>query len=750
MGLSRRKLAIGLVALVILMGVYLGYTRLAGTERIDLTVHEQFPNPLPTDSAVRSNGNAASVGGLSVDAIRQTEFRHKNDEGVVDREFGFETLLHQEGDQWEITKPYMRLFMPQFRCHVTADQGQAQFEMGSGTPAPDDAMFSGNVVIHIIPNDPNDPHEAFIYLDDVAFIAERSLFRTAGPIKFVSHVAQLVGRGMELIYDEGRNRLDLFRIQQLGSLRFRSADLGRLSDVTNRSSAPAAPAQPGEPTGADEVIVLADAARAEEAPDYYECVLWENVRIETPEQIIVARRRLAIHNILWSGDSTDGPATAAPGAVSAVAAAGPEPNEPNKPEIVPYPGPKALDTSPSQFVALSTIPESSFDIIVTCDGGFVVGPKGIGTSAGEPGDPNETARALASTPPPADPDATGPGREADPNHQTLSAERIDVDVATSNVVLAGPVQIGFVLADANDTAGEPMPVTISARDVVRYLAATNQIRLEGDCRATMRQTLAAPEAPPAEHEYVLEAPALLLDLIEDPNAKGRLTPRHVATQGGAVSVHGVRRLGDETVGWVKLDGVQLDFDVADNDLVVAGPGAISLHNAQAIAGAADASEVELSLRRPCYALISDFQRLTYAGATQRIVAESDERIQLGYVPILADPNAGVDRPPRYGPPVNADAGHVEIQLTETPGPDGRRHTELAAFTASRGVTYEDQTRQFAGSTLAYDHATGLLHVTGDAAQPCYFNGVLVDEIEMDVTTGDVKMQVQGPGTLQLK
>ncbi|MBN1359534.1 MAG: hypothetical protein JW993_03030 [Sedimentisphaerales bacterium] len=729
MGLSRRQLVVGLVVLAVLLGVYLVYTRLDGSEGVELAVSDRFKGAVPAGNTFPSDSNTGRVGDLRIGTVRETVFRHQTD-GVVDREFGFVELLHQQGDRWEVTQPYMRLFLPEFRGHVTADRGEVRCEASlGGQLIPNDAKFSGNVIIHVVSTEAEDPLEFFVYLDDVAFIAERSAFSTSGPIKVVSRIAQLAGRGMELIYDQGRNRLNLFRIYQLESLRFRSADLESLAAESGGQTFPGAgPDRSAAPADTQDVVVVAGGPQAGSAPDYYECVFWKNVRIETPERIIAARRHLAIHNILWSKGNAMEPNAPVPGAVSTVATVRPEPNEPNEPEYVPYPGPNALNTKPSNFIALSTLPESSFDIVVTCDGGFIVGPKGIGTGAPEPNEPIMVASAAdAST-------LASP----DPNHQTLFAEQIDVNAATSDAVLAGPVRIGFTL-DANDvTAGAgAIPVMVIARNVVRYLAAANRIGLEGDCVVTMRQTVEMPDGPPAYDEYVLKAQILLLDLVEDANT-GQFKVRHVTAMGGAVSLQGIRQVGGEPVGWVKLEGTRLDFDAIANDFVVTGPGAISLHNAKTIEAGPDASAVEISLRRPCYALLSDFQRLTYSGSTRRIVAESSEPIQLGYVPILADG--------RYGPRINAAGGHIEVQLTETA--DGR--AELASITASRGVAYVDDTQRFAGSTLTYDHAAGLIRVTGDASQPCYLNGVLVDQIEMDVATGNTKAEFRAPGTLLIR
>ncbi len=41
-----------------------------------------------------------------------------------------------------------------------------------------------------------------------------------------------------------------------------------------------------------------------------------------------------------------------------------------------------------------------------------------------------------------------------------------------------------------------------------------------------------------------------------------------------------------------------------------------------------------------------------------------------------------------------------------------------------------------------------MKVTGDASNPCLFNGVLVDEIEYNVTTRKLEFDVVAPGAMQ--
>jgi hypothetical protein len=117
--------------------------------------------------------------------------------------------------------------------------------------------------------------ECFIHLDDVGFLAAKSLFSSAGAVRFLSRRAQLTGTGMELIYDESCSRLELFRIFQLDSLRLSSRELGSVADLTPRRSPSDAP------SAAD---ASARPAPAETGPDpalgdRYQCIFHNNVTI---------------------------------------------------------------------------------------------------------------------------------------------------------------------------------------------------------------------------------------------------------------------------------------------------------------------------------------------------------------------------------------------------------------------------------------------------------------------------------------
>jgi len=713
MGLHFRKFVVGLAALAVLLCAFALYTGFGRTPPILTSARELPPEPVGEVDAADSSEEVGTIMGVGVGRIERTQFFHTDENSRVDREFGFERLLHEKGNQWEIAHPYMKLFLPKLRCDVTADLGKVQVDAASSRPMPKDATFSGNVVIHVIPVEPNDPWECFIYLDHVGFLAEKSLFSTSGPVRFLSRSVRLTGSGMELIYDMARSRLDLFRIFNLDSLRLRSSEFGSVADIASGSpahdSALGGPSQPSDSGKSD----APSAARARDAGtgpnatmDGYQCVLRGNVTIETPDRTVVARDLLSINNVFWS-QSEDSDKEDSESAAS-------------KP--VPFADSNALDTRVSSHLALDSMPDQLFDVVVTCDRGFVIAPASSSKAFLDPGAAESPGKPPAVIP---------------PERQHATARRIDFDAATTDTTLAGPVEMMFHV-DPNGltgapAGGKPVPMTVTAQEAVRFLAQSNQIVLEGGCAVALHRS-----EPNLRHEYALTAPRFTLDLVKDPNAANQVAVsiRRFVADGGPVVLRIQRRGPDQLLGWTRLNASQLQYQADPREFTAVGPGTVTIHNAVAMDPKADPNQ--LGLGRPCYAFLSNFDVLKYSAAAGRIVAEDQlEQLLLDYFPL----NEG-----QYGRHIQAVAGHVEASLKEAA--DGRM--ELASLTASKGIDFEDEERHFVGSDLFYDHGRSLVTVKGDSTLPCYLNGALVDEIEMDLKTRRVKTQIPASSIIQVR
>jgi len=768
---SLRKFVIGSVALAALLAAYALYSRLGGTGPVSVVAPELLP-PIAEAGAREPNRASGKLGETEIGPVEKTWFFHRNQNRRVDRVLGFEELVPKEGE-FVFVRPFMKLFLPKFQCHVVADTAQVQLETALGQVIPNDAMFHGNVVIHIVPQEPNDPRECFIYLDDVAFVADKSLFSSSGPVRFVSRLALVEGTGMQLIYDGVLGRLELFRIMRLGSARTRSADVasftrgGKKAKSGEQAVVPSGPDSRG-PAG------RADPNRA--PGDYYECVLRRNVTVDSPQGVVTAEELFRIDDIFWPRSAESKPAA------DRAAGASSEPNEPET-DLAP----DILDSPASRRLAFDAMPMESFDIVVTCDGGLVITPEGASARFADPNTtaPSDVSAGRATHADTASPDRlravarqiaynaiTGDGVSTGPLRMTLSLDPNNLFPSTpaeslSSSPSAGSTDTAVAGAESRVERRTPpgrsraqaplMPMTVSARDTVRFLSASQQVMLEGDCTVSVEKT-----DPNVRYLLTMAAPTMTLDLARDPNiqpVEKAVALKRFATGGGLAEVTIRRWVGGQPRGWVRLPASRLDYD-ADAKLFTAhGPGQLHIHNDQvpartdvpAMAGA-DLAEAKSSdqgvtgtaktdlglfdLNRPSYAFLRDFDLLTFAPDTRRIVVTADQRpILLDYFPLIGG---------KYDQPVRADAGHLEMTLEQTPD----NQTEIASLIASQGITYEDKTRKFAGNILTYDRGQSLVKITGDRSHPCYFNGALVSRIEMNVKTGAAKTTPQAPIIIQ--
>jgi hypothetical protein len=734
MNVTIRKFVVGFLALAGLIGIYQLYTRTNRTPQIEAGLAKTVPPPV-IDANADSPDDVGTVLGVGIGRVEQTRFLHRNERNQVDRDFGFEQLRNQQGNQWEITNPYLKLFFPTFQCIVTANRGKVQVETAFSRLMASDALFSGNVVIHIVPSEPNSALECFIHLDDVGFLAAKSLFSSDGAVRFLSRRAQLAGTGMELIYDEARSRLELFRIFTLDSLRLRSREMGSVADLTPRRHP--GNAAPGPTPTAGGPAKLPD--------DRYQCIFHGNVAIAMPDRVVMARDELAIDNILWSGSKR-------PDVLAKPA------SDPNDPNAAPYPGPNALDTTASSHSDIGSIPPEFFDTVVTCDGGFEVTPMGSRVSVPARhelsevrGQTTEDRKQGVENGTPSS--VVRPPSSDSPNRQRATAQRIHFNAFTTDTTLDGPVEMAFPL-DPNSLQGakaaaQAMPMTITAQKNVQFLAAASQVLLNGDCKVTLSRS-----EPNLTYEYVLTAPRLVLDIASEPNKEKGVTvrARKLVTDGGPAALRILRkgpansRLRGKDVtpaeagvlGWTTLDAAQLQYEADSRQFTAIGPGEIWIRNDEMTNAKADPNQ--FSLGRACVARLTNWDMLRYSAATNQIIAEDDsQQLLLDYFPLTDG---------KYNRQTRTVAGHIEASLKEIT----KGHLELATLTATKGIEYEDETGglSFVGSTLSYDYAQSLVAVRGDDEQPCFLNGALVDQIDLNLKTGRIQAEIPGPSVFQIR
>ena len=501
-----RKLLIGVVSLGAILAIYLLYSHVSESPRFG-TGDDALTIPGDANGA-SLDGQTGQIGQVGLGTWQKANYITINPKTKrLEREFGFERLLHQAGDIWETEKPYMNVYRPNFKCYITADKGQVRVVTVAGRTTPRDATFSSNVVIHIVPEGKSGVQESFIYLDDIIFLSDKSLISTAGPVRFVSDDAQMKGTGMELIYNAQAERLEYFKIADLESLRIKSVQAAALSTgkPPARTPAPAGTSEPNA-TVAARAPEQVEAGKPETQPqaegEFYNCIVSKNALLDTPEQLIFADERLNLNDIFWSKKSLD-----QPGAEDTGGAGKTEPNTPAAGRQTPPTESVAEPNASAPSVAEPNEPNAPAQppafITVTCDGGLVLVPK-------------DSTRALddgSRT----DPNAAGSGSkraallDAQTQRTKFLAQTIDYNKVTGDVTAGGLSELIYFARGAapGDVNGPPAPVRITARDGARYSKASNQAIFK-DCVCRMPQT-----GLTERRDITFSAPQLAVDLPKD-------------------------------------------------------------------------------------------------------------------------------------------------------------------------------------------------------------------------------------------
>jgi len=734
MDLKLRTIIIGLISLAAVLAIYLLYSQVSKTPQIGIDTAGQFTNTQADSNVGDFDGEIGKIADVGIAALTKPVFQHLTN-GQVDREFGFEELLHQVKDEWEVEKPYLNVYQPNFNCYVTADRGTVQVETAVGRPSVGDATFVGNVVIHILPQSGSDPalargqappardpalrepkagvNESFIYLEDVAFVREKSLLSTAGPVTFASENAQMQGTGLELIYNDQLQRLEFFRIIHLESLRFK----GPLASAPVAEAAPATGAGANHAQKPKEIPTADQSEFKQQEGEYYKCMLSKNVVIDAPEQFVFAQDSVSINNIFWprASDEKSYPEQQVTRKEER------ETSDPRfrRDRLAPAEAGGRAKPAPS---GVEGSDKETGEVVVTCDNGIVFVPMDSEISNLQFPIYNLEIENRKSK------------IENVPGRSTFVMRRIDYNVSTGDAVAPGPSELTFYAGTVADAKSKEaaIPVEITAQKETKFLSASNQVIFEGDCVCTMLRT----EPNNVQQKYTLSAPKLIANLTsQDPNNKSRI--EHLTADGGQVKLKSIRTVKGQLISGVELDCFKTEYDVGQEIFIATGPGTIRLNNSSV--SEPNEQVGRFSLRRPCYAFLRDFATLKYFQKDNRIVADAEPggTLRMDYFPIIAG---------KSDQQVVARASHVELDLVQTT--DGQ--TEVSCLTASGGISYEYQDTEFLGGKLFYDPDKFIMKVWADESAPCYYNGALVDGIEIDLKTNKVKAQILTPGALQLK
>ncbi len=695
-----RRISVWLVSFLAVLMIYFVYNRISRTPPIPLSGAK--PQIGRAFDVCDINGKVGMVGDVGIRIAKNARYVWL-DAQKQQRVFGFEELLHQDGNEWEIEKPYYTIYRPDFKCTISGRHARVTVDVAGGQVTPRRGNLKGNVKIEILPLRKGGPGEGVVYLDDVVFVAEKSALSSEGQVEFVSQDAQLVGRGMELVFGEA-GQVELLKLKKLQSLHIRQK--GR--------TAPGAGVEQGaqgKKTG--KPLRQAQGRRG----SFYKCVLDSNVVVETAGQRLM-------------GDVVT---------ITDIFIAGTEPNEP----AVVSPSDQNQPKEPARTIVQEDANLAGGDIAISCDGSVIISSKDY---------PIE--QKIQDTP---DYDIRGQARQKTASAELVEkarggkalfwGQKISYSVATSEAVADGESQIVFDV-NRKDKDGGSVPATVSmtAQKRAVFSPESNEVVFEGGCRGTISQPFRVSALSPtspiegkqadsnAIQQYIVLSDKLELKLKQKPGVP-RSSPdieRLVAT-GDVVHLASTRKIGERLLAGVELKCARWDYLADDDNYIATGPGLIKMDNSRT-----DESQKGLgrfSMRRKCYAFLRQFDELKFDGRLNHLTADRKGGSMLvDYFPLT---ESGADN-------VAVTASHVEADILETAG--GRM--EVSGFVARGAVTYEDKDKQFAGSVFIYDVNNGMINVFGDKSRPCLFNGAIVDSVQYDLKTNRAKAQIKAPGAIK--
>lgn len=288
-----RKIFLVILAVVIAVGAYLAYRFYANPPAISVgkgyTVVKAKPQP--TESTETPMGKEGSIGETVVGETEVSEFNLLDPQGNIKSRFGFEKLVHSEGLEWELEKPYVDIYDPKYSCKVVSQTGFVRIDIRAGKPVPVSARLIGDVAISLKTTDGG--RNCNINLDKLNYDIQRNRFESDGKVAVKADQIEMNGTGMTLVYNPDANRIELLRIPDLDYIKLTEQRLIAQTEKSEQASTETAQTTTPKPKQQDQV-----------AQDgiFYEFILDNGVEITTEEENITADT-VRISNILWKNSA---------------------------------------------------------------------------------------------------------------------------------------------------------------------------------------------------------------------------------------------------------------------------------------------------------------------------------------------------------------------------------------------------------------------------------------------------------------
>lgn len=688
-----RKFIIWLVSFGAVLAAFLLYRSTGGSGVVEVTRLDRGIGGMDANQYV-ADSNPGQVGQAKLEYLEKARFETVDAKTrKLKRVVGFEKVLHKTGNEWVLDKPYMNVFQDNLRYDITADTGTVELENVEGTnPAPKSAVLKGNVVVHILPKMTASESDSFVYLNQVTFDSDRSMFSSDDDVNFVSAEAHLFGKGLEIVYNSITNKLEHLKIKKVDFLNItKLAQAGQMKEKRPQESAVKESAE--ETAG----------TKAKGNQESFQCLFRDNVVLEYEKEVVLSSE-IAITNIMSSSsEQPDRPQSAD------VNAAGQTPPKERKKTTI------ASLNDKEKIVAT-----------VKCDGPMIIRPM----SADKTDDyrppafrnflslPADTLRWLGK-------------------RNVLLAQRVSYDYTSQVAKAHGQVELVFYPAAGSYTKQKETPFIVNAKDGAEFISKANQVIFCGDVKGNFSK-----QTDSYNEENTFHGDKLVVDLTsgkDKSQVAGPTNISHITITGPGVKLESVRTAGGTKLSHVRLKSEKIDYDKATEEVVATGKGIIEYRSTAN--GNSQAASSKGAFDRPCYAIVEGFDKLVWDTNALQVKAFSDKTkgVHLGYLPIE---HSG------YGNRITVDTRQVEIEYFEpTAG-----NAQLKQLYATGGIVYYEQPKyEFVGKDLYYDAQKQFLTVSGSQDMPCMLNGVMADAIEYDLNTGTANAVLgSGVGIMPVK
>jgi hypothetical protein len=710
-----RKFKIWLTSFLIVLVVFLFYRIFGnvGVIRISKPDYE-----LGDTNAILSDANAGQIGQARLEYVERARFETVDPKTrKLRRVVGFEKVLHKSGNEWDLDKPYMNVFQDNFRCDITANTGTVELEnVEGGDPAPKTAILKGDVLVHVIPQGEN-RSESFIYLKDVAFDSDRSMLWSDNDVNFVSADADLMGKGLEIVYNNATNKLEYLKIKKVEYLNIKRLEQpgGQTKQTVSSSPQKSQTPKPEKTVSVSKPVAVKEAAQKTQDKEEYQCLFRDNVIIEYKTEVVLSEE-IAIKNLLWSQSSR-------PSQESQLESKPQQSEQSQQPQTEPQPSspPKPQEAAKPQEKPQPPKEWRQRPIIakVQCDGPMIVKP--LVTNLYDDFKPDKfrgfyqlSSKLFYKL----------------GQRNVLIGQKVDYDVANQTASAIGDVELVFYPQIETSKGKQKVPFIISAKEGAQFVVPDKVATFNGDVKGRfVKQTEYYDE------ENVFYGSKLIANLTErqgskdkDVMAAGDIS--HITVLGPNVRLESVRTFEKTKLSHVRLKSERIDYDRATEDIVASGRGKIEYGNTVKHPGG---TVGQRALDKPCYALVEGFTELVWNTKTMHVQATSEESggIHIGYVPVL---DKG------YGQRVTIDTRRIDIDYHEPI----KGRAQLKRLKATGGIVYYEQGRyEFAGKELTYNATEDFMTVWGSEEMPCMLNGVFTEGIEYNLKTGAASAVLSG-------